>query len=317
MFRVRKIQVLLMLLAMAPVARAAPATLEFRNGRWVPVQAPATAPTNDATLDQVERLLKNGQPSSARKLLLWWIRNNPNSPLRDRGVFLLGQVYFDLDDRILAFYHFDEVMDTWPDSPLFSAALARQYEIADAYLSGYKRTFLGMRIVDTTGEAIEMMFRIQQRAPGSPLAEKALLRTADFYYSDAQFDLAADAYAAYVHSYPRSPYVPKVRLRQAFSSLAQFRGTRFDATAMIDARAQLADLLNNYPALSREENVAEWIANIDRTFAKKFYERASFYRRTHEPQAAAYTLRQLMAAYPASPEADHARKELAQLEAAR
>ena len=71
------------------------------------------------------------------------------------------------------------------------------------------------------------MLRVQQRSPGSPLAERALLRTADWYYSSADYDLAHDAYGVYVKNYPRSPMVPQVKLRQAFSSLAQFRGVRF------------------------------------------------------------------------------------------
>ena len=81
-----------------------------------------------------------------------------------------------------------------------------------------------------------MLYRIQERSPGSPLAERALLRTADYYYNTGQFELASDAYAAYVRSYPRSPNVPRVRLRRAFASYAQFRGTKFDATSLLDAR---------------------------------------------------------------------------------
>ena len=42
----------------------------------------------------------------------------------------------------------------------------------------------------------------------------------------ADFDLAADVYAAFVKQYPRSPEVPRVRLRQAFSYYAQFRGLK-------------------------------------------------------------------------------------------
>src|SRR5207253_4944771 len=123
------------------------------------------------------------------------------------------------------------------------AALQRQYEIADAYLGGYKRRFLGIALFGAEDEAVEMLYRIQQRSPGSPLAEKALLRTGDYYYKDSEFDFAADVYAVFVHSYPRSPEVPKVKLRQAFSYYAQFRGLKFDATPIIDARQQLVEVM--------------------------------------------------------------------------
>src|SRR5690606_9202614 len=105
-----------------------------------------------------------------------------------------------------------------PDSPLFAEALQRQYDIADAYLKGYKMRFMRIPMFRAYDEAIEMLFRIQQRVPGSAIAEKSLLRSADFYYADAQYDLSADAYASYIRAYPRSPLVPRVKLRQAFSN---------------------------------------------------------------------------------------------------
>src|SRR5437762_2932300 len=83
-------------------------------------------------------------------------------------------------------------------------------------------------VLDRTDEAIEMLWRVQQRSPGSPLAEQALKRTADFFYRDGQFDLSAAVYGVYIERYPRSPLVPEVRLKQAYSNLAQMRGLRFD-----------------------------------------------------------------------------------------
>ena len=162
-------------------------------------------------------------------------------------------------------------------------------------------------------EAVEMLYRIQQRSPGSPLAEKALLRTGDFYYKTSEFDLAGDVYAAFVKSYPRSPEVPRVRLRQAFSYYAQFRGLKFDATPIIDAREQLASILAQYPKLAEEENLAPVIERIDETFARKIFQTGEFYLRTHEPKAAVYTWRYLIQTYPKSSDAELARKAMAKM----
>ena len=158
-----------------------------------------------------------------------------------------------------------------------------------------------------------MLFRIQERAPGSPLAERALLRTADYYYDRGQYDLAADAYAAYARGYPRSPVVPRVKLRQAFASLAQFRGRYYDATPLIDARAQLDALQSGYPELAKQEDVDDVLRRIDASMADKLYWTANFYRRTNEPRSAVYTYRYLISRYPGSPEADRARARLEQM----
>jgi outer membrane protein assembly factor BamD (BamD/ComL family) len=106
-----------------------------------------------------------------------------------------------------------------------------------------------------------------------------------------------------------------VKLRQAFANYAQFRGLRFDATPLVDARAQLREIVAAYPDLAAEEGLPSVLERIDRTFAEKAYATADFYRRTHAPQAAAFTYRYLIDAYPNTPEAAKAQQALARLPA--
>jgi outer membrane assembly lipoprotein YfiO len=288
---------------------------EFRGGRWVPVptDAPTTLPT-DQNLDRAEDFLRRGGWRAARKVLLdWFDSHDRNHPLRDRATFLFAEVYYTSGHRILAFYHFDEVMDLYPESRLYSAALQRQYDIADAFLKGYKSRLLYLPIIGREDEAVEMLFRVQSRAPGSPIAEKSLLRTADFYYATSQFDFAADAYGEYVKRYPRSPLAGRVKLRQAFSQMAQFRGTRFDASPALDARELLSDLVITEPDLAQQEALPVIVNRIDDALARKLLHTADFYRRTDKPRGAAYLYRLMLATYPDSPDAPEARRRLAAL----
>jgi len=283
-------------------------------------QAPSVAPSAvtqttqpypaNPTLDRAERLLAGRRWQQAHDLTVPWLKSHPKAPDRDRGIFLLAEVYYQSGDRIRSFYHLDELMDNYPESRLFYPALELQYEVADAYLRGYKLEFLGLPILSGEDEAIEMLYRIQERSPGSPLAERALRRTADYYFNTSQFDLAADAYAAFARSYPRSPDIPQVKLRQAFASLAQFRGPRYDATPLIDARAQFKDVQTRYPDLAAEANAAQWVEKIDADLARKAYETGDYYRRTNHPRGAVYYYRYVIETYPNSHEAALARRDL-------
>jgi outer membrane assembly lipoprotein YfiO len=181
-----------------------------------------------------------------------------------------------------------------------------QYQIADRFLNGYKRRFCRIPMFHAYDEAVEMLFRIQHRAPGSQLAERALLRTANYYYHDGQYDFAADTYAAYLRSYPRSPITARVRLREAYSMYAQFRGPKFDATPAIDAREQLKELIAQYSELAKEEDLPALVDRIDHTLMQKLLVTGDFYRRTHQPLGAAYTYRYVLKAYPQSEEARQA-----------
>jgi outer membrane assembly lipoprotein YfiO len=307
----------LALFLLANAARGAEnQTWELREGRWLEATRPATEPAvPEPMLDQAEELLRQQDPKTAKKVLLAWEKGHKKSPARDRCIFLLADVFYQQDDRFKSFFYCDELMDEYPDSKLFQAALQKQFDIANAYLNGYKDTFLGMRIVDESAEAVQMMWRIQQRAPGSPLAEKGLLYTADYYFGDRDYDLAEDAYNFYVHSYPHSDRVPQVKLRAAFSSLAQFRGVKFDATNIIDARAQLLVIQREYPELAAEENVQTVLDQIDSAFAKKLLDQGEYYQRTGELRGAVYQFRFLVQTYPNAPEAWEARNRLSRMPA--
>jgi outer membrane assembly lipoprotein YfiO len=304
-------------LALAETALLAPQTWERgADNKWHAVEQPATQPTvsnepvANPELDVIENLLAHHQGKAAKDRMIQWIKANPIAPDRDRGLFLLAEMYDQVGDKLRAFFHLDELMDTYPESRLFFPALEKQYAIADRFLRGYKRRFLGIPFISTEEEGVEILFRIQERAPGSPIAERSLLRTADFYYDDSQFDLAADAYSAYVHAYPRSPEVPRCRLREAFASLAQFRGLRFDATPVINAKTQLENINAEYPDLANRENVKDVLERIDGILAARVATTAEFYVRTHEPRAAVYNWRYLIENFPNTAEAARARKKL-------
>ena len=69
----------------------------------------------------------------------------------------------------------------------------------------------------------------------------------------------------------------------------------------------------DYPDLARQENVSAVVERIDAALARKVYQNAQFYLRTHEQRAAAYTFKYLIKNYPESPEAERAKVQLAQL----
>ncbi len=302
----RPVLALAILLTWSVAANGETTTWELRGDRWIQVNRPTTttAPTDEPMLDIAQRLIVAGNGKAGAKTAIeWLLRKSKDAPGRDRALMLVAEGYFLDGKRVDSFFYLDELMDEHPESPLYQRALQLQYDIADAFLNGYKRVFLYWATLDATDEGVDMLYRIQQRSPGSLLAEKALLRTADFYYTNSDYDFAADAYSAYMKSYPRSPLIPQVRLRRAYATLAQFRGARYDATPLIDARAQLVELTSAYPDIAQDEGLVDLVRRVDDTFAQKIYRQADFYRRTNEPAAAIYNYRFLIATFPNTPEA--------------
>ncbi len=304
-----------LIVACAAVARAqdpSPPAAEFRDGKWqsiAPVAPRAVAP--DPELDHIQDLLDHKDGQAALNVGIEWVKTrSKTAPQRDRCLYLIAQALYMTDDWIRAYYYLDELMDEYPSGGLFSAGLEMQYHIADGFLNGHKTRILGLPIASAEDEAIEMMYRIQQRSPGSPVAERALLRTADFYYATGDYDLAQDAYDFYAKQYGRSERLPQAKLRAAFAALARFRGPRFDATPMLDARTKLADFAVAYPALAADENVPGILAKIDDELAIKLYLTADYYRRTGATDGAVYMYRYLILTYPKGPHVADARAAL-------
>jgi outer membrane protein assembly factor BamD (BamD/ComL family) len=304
----------------ASSARAEPKAWEPGDkGGWkaVPTTQPATpaGPIIDPVLDRVQLLLRAGDYDRAHDVGLDWVKQNPHAPDRDRGLFLLAEAYYGQGDMFQCFYECDELLDNLPESKLFFPALEVQYRVADDCLRGFKSKFLGLRIVPMDDTGIEILYRIQERAPGAPIAERALRRTADFYYHTSQFDLAADAYGAFIRIYPRSPEVARARLRQAYSNFAQFRGPRYDITPLLDARAQFMEIITFTPDLAQQEGVQQFVDRIDENLAAKIASDADYYVRVNNLKAAVFLYRALIQQYPNSRDAAAAKKILATMPA--
>ncbi len=299
------------LLAGPALAQPTSRTFELTGGRFseVPTTDPASLPKPDPTLKRVELLLDRQDYAAARSTALRWLLDHKNQTHYDQALYLMAQALNGQGDPIRAFYYCDQLLDAYPGSEYFRPAVELQYSMGDGLLSGRPIGF-GPFKLDGTDEGIEMMFRVQTRSPGSPLAEKALRRTADFYFADGQFDLAADAYGAHIKAYPRDPNLPDMLVRQAFSNYAQFTGVKFDPTPLVNARAQMQDILSKYPEVAKRENMASFVEAIDKTLARKLFVTADFYKRTSKPEAQRVVLRVLTQEYPESDEAQQAKKLL-------
>ena len=253
--------------------------------------------------------LDAGQADAAFESLVAWFQTpaSVRDPDRDLALYLAANALIEERQRIKAFYYLDELLDLHRSSPLYADAARRQFEIAESYLRGEhdKALFLQQ---STDNDALEMLFRVQFRVPGSELAEAALLRTADYYFEDEQFDFAEDAYTVFVERFPRSDDVPEARLRQAWSNLLQYQGPRYDPTPLLDARQQFEAFANAYPGRADAARLQDIRDYIDRELAKKDLIKASYYARTNDPDAAEQLRERVVEAYPDTPQGERARR---------
>tara|TARA_B100001059_G_C17827783_1_gene582570 strand:+ start:1602 stop:2723 length:1122 start_codon:yes stop_codon:yes gene_type:complete len=254
----------------------------------------------EGRLASARRILAEGRAGRALNLIERWIERNPRSQLMAEAMVLKGDALVALHDEYEALYEYEYVVRRYPSSPAFTTALTREYDIAVQYAHGLRRKVLGLRIMSATEEAEELFIRIQERLPGSQLAEQAGLELADLYFRQRRMGLAADMYALFIKKYPRSPSLDTARRRLIYANLATFKGPEFDAVGLLEAKAELRQLIATHPAEAERIGARALIMRITESEAQKLLTTALWYERVGDPIAAEFAIRNLVERYPES-----------------
>lgn len=284
---------------------------ELTDEGFAAIAVPASG-TPAAELAAARKLIAQDQPEDAVKQLDQWLKDHPSDPLRVEGLLLRGDAKAAAGDFYDSLFDYEDVVTGYPASEQFWTALEREYEIGVLYTTGYKRKFLGIRWLPATGEGAELLIRIQERAPGSELGEKASLALADFYFRDSDMSLATEAYDLFLLNYPDSEHRQWALLRLIQASLARFKGPEFDATGLIDAQERLRQYRDEYPAAADRIGTEALLVRIRESLARRDLASAAWYDRTHEKISAVLLYRRLIEDYS---DTAAAREAIARLEA--
>lgn len=292
-------------LAAAALLAAAASAQEIRfelgdDDEWARV-AEIEDDGESSQLLEVRRALGLGEPARAFNLVNGFIERSPFSKWRPQALLLRGDARVAMGDEYEALMDYEEIARRYPGSSAFVPALEREYSIAVAYAGGLRRKFFGtFRILDASDEAEELFIRIQERLPGSTLAERAGMSLADFYFDRRDLFMAAEAYDLFIQNYPQSAQIDKARLRLIYSFLANFRGPDYDALGLLEAQARLRELQVTRPALAQKVGAEALLVRVYESDAAKMFATAQWYIRTGDPISAEMTIRRLVESYPNS-----------------
>ena len=254
--------------------------------------------SNEAQLAQIRKILAQGRPDRALNLAERWIERNPRSPMLPEATMIKADSLVALHDEYEALYDYEYVIRRWPSSAVFTEACAREFQIAVEYAHGKRRKIFGLRIASGADEAEELFIRIQERMPGSQLAEMAGMELADLYFRQRRMDLAADMYALFIQKYPRSPYVDMAQRRLIYANLATFKGPEFDVVGLLEAKAELRQLIVSQPAQAERIGANALLLRITESEAEKLLSTAEWYLHVADPIAAEIVIRRLVERYP-------------------
>ncbi len=293
-------------LALACVLLAVPslAQQEYRlddKGQWE-ARAPQRAPSEDEqTIARARQALADDTPSKAASILNGWIENHQTSDnaLLPQAYLVRGDARLAMGKEFYALYDYEEVTLNYAGTEEFSRAVSRELDIGLRYLHGFKRRFLGMRIAPAYDIGEELLVRVQERLPGTPLAERACIELADYYYRNRDLATSSDAYEIYVTNFPKGPNIEKARLRRIYANLGRYKGPNYDTAGLVDARVLIEDYAARDPAGAQRAGLTDaLLAKIDESQAAQLLERSKWYLVRGDPVSSRSTLRRLIRRFP-------------------
>lgn len=302
-----RLLVLATLLMMGGVAHGQ-RVLEMTDDGWKATPEPE-AGTDRGTINEARRLLAEGKPKEARRLLDAWISLNENNRTANlpEALILRGDAKLAMSDEFEALYDYERIVKDFSGSEYFTRALEREFEVAKLYLGGLRKKTFGLRIDSGKPTAEEIIMRINERLPGSRLAETALLTLADYYYAQRDLRMAAETYDVFLTLFPKSEHRRKAMQRRVYSNIARFKGPKYDASGLVEAKFQIERFQREFPAQAEQAGMSDaLVARIDESAAAQRLSVARWYLKRGDPVSARLTLRRLIRAYPTTVAAEEA-----------
>ncbi len=264
---------------------------------WQVTEEPVIG-TPEYELYLVRKLLAEDRFSQAKSKADDWIEKHPNHAATADAYLIRGQARQSAKEYYKALFDYEFVARTYPGSEAFIHALEHEMEIAHIFASGTKRKMWGFRMAGAKDEAEELYIRIQERVPGSKLAEEAGRALADYYYRERDMSMAATAYDLYIDNYPTATDRVEAMQQLVYSHIAKHKGPRFDPSGLYEADAWLEMIERGHPADAEQMGAEALKARIRESDAARMLEDARWYAKRADDVSTRFLLKRLLRRYP-------------------
>lgn len=263
------------------------------SGTWSILEEPELN-TPAGELHLARQALAQQRYGDAQRRIDAWLKAHKGDPLEPEAYLIRGDSLYLQKEYYKSLYDYEMVCRMYPGSEAFMIALEREFEVAKLFSSGVRRKVWGIRWMRAWEEAEELFIRIQERAPGSKLAERAARALADHYYARRRMELAATMYDIYLKNHPKAADTSEAMQRLVFSHLATFKGPAFDVSGLEEAGGWLNVLSTRYPAEAQQIRAEALQQRIEEARAEKMLVDADFYLRRKDEVSAKFMLERLI-----------------------
>jgi outer membrane protein assembly factor BamD (BamD/ComL family) len=226
----------------------------------------------------------------------------------------------------VAIESYEKLLKKYPNSPHMDQVIRRQFDIAryweqhHAYRPHWATTpnvFDKTRPrFDTLGQALKTYEDIRLNDPTGPLADDALMATANSYFLRGRYADADYHYGLIRSEYPRSEHQYDAHLLGLQSKLRMYQGPDYDGTPLEDAKRLIKQLKVQFVGeMNHQEHqrLVEVEAQLNKQLVMREWRMAQYYDDTRHYDSARYYYARVMRKYPESEMAARARERMVAL----
>ncbi len=271
-------------------------------------------------LAEGERLFAQRQFGDAvghfKKAAMRW----PDSSIEEDSLFYLGECYFFLDRYPKANDAFANLIKKYGTTRHLDLVMRRQYSIARFWQDLDRANPSSMPNLyddtrpwwDTEGEALATYESVWLNDPTGPLADDAVMATANGHFLSGRYRDADDYYDQLRTKHPQSEHQLEAHLLGLQSKLRAYQGPEYDGIELVDAEKLVDQTLTQFPDQLQDERerVIETRRLVHAQRAERDWNVGQHYDRLQYYRAAKFYYDGILKDYPGTPFAEMAQKRI-------
>lgn len=235
------------------------------------------------------------------------------SQIKQDAMFYLAESHFFANEYPDAVTEYQQLLKEYSNSPHLDKVIRRLFAVARYWekhndyephwpttpnLTDDTRPWF-----DTVGNAIKVYESIRLNDPTGPLADDAVMATANSYFLRGRFQDADYHYKLLRDEYPQSDHQFEAHILGLRCKLSIYQGPNYDGAPLEEAKKLIKQLKQQFGGrLSEEERerLAVYQAQLNEAFAEREYSMAQYYDETEHYGSARFYYARVAREYPDS-----------------
>ena len=217
-----------------------------------------------------------------------------------KAQYYVGLCYENMNKYYTAYQNYQKAIDNFPHIANTEEILAREFAIANLYLSKPGPKVLGTDIMAPLDRAVEIFKKIVENAPYGKFAEESQFKLGEALKKSERYEEAVQAFHKIVEDYPKSKLATQAMYEESNCAYKASLKPAYDAAATDNAIKTFEKFVDKNKDANLAKSADTTMKRLKDNVAEKSYKAAQFYESQGKTQAAIIYYQDVIDAYPDS-----------------